>query len=390
MRRDSHRRRGVRRARSGGFGHRAVYAGAIVAVASLLAGFGVAGFYFGTFSHIFPQSSASGSQNAPYGVYYLSAGATYAGLLPNVNWTNASAGPCQNGTANGTNTLNNTSALNPINLSASNTTNSVNNTTTYICLNWVFNGNISYAWNFVNGTFMNFTNYTSWDNVSAPLNNTSVNNNTAATFNMSLENLTGNLNLSNSTINMTGCDPVWTNLSNISNFTNCRFYAANNNTTFMPHGGFYAPNGTWISEANNTSYDPWYWHPNQTGYLPSDQVYQATLEFANYTPANMTYQVMVDFGGATPVPQIYYVNTGGGGENETVTFVFDMSLAWTTAIPGNFSGAMNNTTTNFGFFSGIVAQISSASIIVSQCYVDSSLATVCPSATTPLFGSILS
>jgi len=390
MRRESHRQRGIRRARAGGWGHRAIYAGAILATASLLAGFGVAGFYFGTFSHVFPQSSATGSENAPYGVYYLSEGATYAGFLPNLNFSNASgSGPCQNLSVNGTNTLNNTSALNPINLTNSNPVNSYNVTDTYICLNTVFGGNISYQWNFVNGTEANTTNYSAWDNVSMGLNNTtgSINNVSAAQYLANLSLFTGNANLSASVINMTGCDPVFTNLTLLPD---CRFFAGNNNTTFMPHAGFYAPNGTWISEANNTSYDPWYWHPGQTGYLPSDMVYQATIAFANYTPGNMTYQVMVYFEGATPVPQIYYVNSGAGGVNETVTFVFDMSLAWTTALGQNISGMTGNITTNGGMFSGVVADIASVSIIVSQCYVDASGSPVCPMATAPLFGSILS
>lgn len=386
MRRESHRRRGIRRARAGGWGHRAVYAGAIVATASLLAGFGVAGFYFGTFSHVFPQSSAQGSETAPYGVYYLSEGALFASAIPNLNFTNTTGGPCQNLTANGTNTLNNTSASNPVNLSASNATNSRNATVTFICLNAVFGGNITYQWNFINGTFGNFTNQTAWDNVSAPVNNTSANNISAGWYNISLANLTGNANLTNSSINESACNPVFTNLSLLPN---CHFFAGNSNTTFMPHGGFYASNGTWISQANNSTPDPWYWHPNETGYGSGDLVYQATIAFANYTPANTTYQVMVDFAGATPIPQVYYVNTGAGGQNETVTFLFDMSLAWTTALAGNLYGSTNNTTTNGGMFSSVVADVTSVAILVSQCYVDASGSTVCPMATAPIYGSAL-
>ncbi len=386
MRRESHRQRGIRRARAGGWGHRAIYAGAIVATASLLAGFGVAGFYFGTFSHIWNQSTASGSENAPYGVYYLSEGAMYAAYLPNANFTNATGfGPCQNLTGNTTNVLNNTSVLAPIVLDQANTTNSVNNTTTYVCLNAVYNGTIAYQWNYVGGVAMNFTNQTVWDNISAPVNNTT-DNNVSTSFNMSLANVTGDLNLSNSWINMSGCNPVWTNLSAVEN---CNYFAGNNQTTFMPHAGFTARNGTWISEANNTSYDPWYWHPGQMGYKPGDLVYQATIVIANYTPANMTYEVAVYFGGATPVPQIYYINSGAGGVNETVTFVFDMSAAWTTALDGSMYGSLNNTTSNHGMFSGIVAEVSTVSLIVSQCYVDASGQTVCPETTAPLFNSIL-
>ncbi len=387
MRREGHRRRGVRRARSGGWGHRAVYAGAVIATASLLAGFGVAGFYFGTFSHIFPQSGAQGHNSAPYGVYYLSAGAEYAALIPLLNWTNTTgAGPCQNLTANGTNTLNNTSAQHPLNLSASNPVNSRNSSVTFICLNAVNNGNITYQWDFINGTYGAFANYTIWNNESMPINLTTANNLSSAGYNISLANLTGNGNLSNSTINMTGCDPVFTNLTN---FTHCRFFAANLNTTFYPHAGFYASNGTWVSRANATSPDPEYWLPNQTGYALSDMVYQATVLFANYTPGNTTYQIQVSFGGATPIPQVYYVNSGTAGTNKTVTFLFDMSMAWTTEISGNLSMAMNNTTSNQGFFSGIVASISSVSILVSQCYVDATHATVCPMNTAPIYGSVM-
>ncbi len=381
MRRDSHRRRGVRRARAGGWGHRAVYAGAIVATASLLAGFGVAGFYFGTFSHVFPQRIATNVPESPYGVVFLSSGAMFAGFLPNANFTNATGGgPCQNLTANGTNTLNNTSASNPINLSASNPTNSINATTTYICLNAVLGGNITYQWNFINGTYGGFANYTAWDNTSAPVsNNTTANNNTAGWYNISLFNLTGNANLTASSLNISGCNPVWTNISGL---LNCRWFAGNNNTTFLPHAGFYAANGSWVSQASNASPDPVWWHPNQSGYLPDDSVYQATVAFANYTPAGMTYQIQVFFGGATPVPQVYYVNTGAGGQNETVTFVFDMSLAWTTALAGNLYGeSLNNTT--------IIANIGSVSVLVSQCYVDATGSMVCPEATAPIYGSIL-
>ncbi len=391
MRRESHRRRGVYRASAGGWGHRAVYVGAALATASLLAGFGLAGYYFGTFSHVYPHSTATGANNAPYGVYYLSEYATYAGFIPNLNFSNASgAGPCQNGTANGTNVLNNTSTAAgvPMNLSLANATNSLNASNTFVCLNWVAGGNISYNWNFVNDTFQGyFANYSAWDNVSVAANNSTAIGWNNTTFNESLFNLTGNANLTNDWLNMTGCNPVFNNTTFL-NMSNCRYFAGNNNTTYMPHGGFYNGTGAWVSSANNTSPDPWYWHPNQTGYLPGDVVYQATVAFANFTGPNMTYEMVVYFEGATPIPQVFFVNTGAGGTNETVTFLFDMSLAWTSALPMVLYG-YNNTSMG-GFFSAVIAEMMSVSITVYQCGVDATGSTACPMTTAPLLGSILS
>ncbi len=376
MRRESHRRRGLSRASSGGWGHRAVYVGAAIATAALVTGFALAGYYFGTFSHVFDQSSASGNSNAPYGVVYLGEYATYASLISNFNFTNSSGGPCVNVTANGTNQLNNSSLGPdvPLNLSASNTTDSVNATTTFVCLNAINNGNISYLWQFVNGTYVNDTNYTGWDTINVSANNTTAMGN--GSFNESLFNLTGNANLTNNWINETGCLPVFNNTS-FANASRCHFFDANNNTTFMPHGGFFAPNGTWINETSTAGPDPWYWAPNETGYAPSDLVYQASIGFyGNIT--DMTYEVVVSFQYATPIAQVVYVNTGGG-QNETLTFVFDMSAAWTTALTNGSYGFPGNATD--GFYSSVVAEIGTVSITVYQCYVDASGQTVCPSTT---------
>src|SRR5579864_9046931 len=233
MRRESNRRRGLARASSSGWGHRAVYVGAAIATAALVTGFALAGFYFGTFSHVFNSSSANGNSNAPYGVEYLSEYATYAGLVSNFNFTNGTgAGPCHNVTANGTNQLNNSSTHPgvPLNLSASDSNNSVNATTTFVCLNAINNGNISYLWQFVNGTFVNDTNYTGWDTINVSANNTAVIGNGSFTENLSA--LTGNANLSGTVINETGCAPVFNNTSFL-NASKCNFFDANNNTTFM-------------------------------------------------------------------------------------------------------------------------------------------------------------
>lgn len=373
MRRESHQYRGIRRpTRGAGWGHRAVYVGAAIATAALVTGFGLAGFYFGAFSHVWNQSSANGNENAAYGVVFLSEGATYAALVSNLNWTNGTAGPCTALPANGTNELNQSgvAAGVPLNLSAANATNSVNSTTTIVCLNAINNGQISYLWNYVNGTAINGTNYSAWNTINVSSNAT--NNIGNPSFNESLFNLTGNATLTNNWINETGCNPTFTNATFL-NASKCRFFAANTQTTFMPHGGFYAPNGRWVNETNASGPDPWFWAPNETGYMPTDQVYYASLGF-NGQIADMTYEVVVSFQGASPIPQVFFVNTGSGA-NETVTFVFDMTAAWTSALTNATYGYLNSTD---GYFSGISALIGTVSITVSQCYVDAAGNMACP------------
>ncbi len=400
MRRESHRRRGLSRASSGGLGHRAVYFGAAIATAALVVGFALAGFYFGTFAHVFNSSSASGNSGAPYGVEYLGEYATYAGLVPGLNFTNLTngTGPCVNVTDNGTNQLNNTSLGPgaPINLTDPNINDSLVNTTAdtnftnFVCLDAVDQGNITYEWQFVNGSFVQSgtnssngysdVNYTGWDNITAEANNTTANGN--ATFNESLANLTGNLNYSGDWLNETGCSPVFSvvNQTDFANASRCAFFAMNNNTTYLPHAGFWGynttcPDGCWITESTNASLDPAYWEPNQTGYLPTDQVYQATIGFiGNLT--NQTYEVVISMQYVTPIPQVVFVNSGGG-QNATLTFLFDMTLAWTTAL-GNSSYGLNDTNSTDGYFSAVVAAVGTVSITVYQCYVDASGNNVCP------------
>jgi hypothetical protein len=379
MGRESHRYRGVRRRSTGGWGHRAIYVAAAVATASLVSGFALAGYWFGTFSHVFPQATAQGLESAPYHVVFLGMGATYAGLLDYLNFTNvtwnSTTGPCENVTANGTNMLNSTGASMALNLSMPNATDSSNatvgagNETTIVCLNAVDNGGITELWG-------NYTNQSGWDNVSAP-SNASFGN---VTYNVSLANLTGNANLSGDTLNITGCNPVVNNTS-IPELTNCPFFASNNNTTYLPHAGFW-DNGVWYSEANSSDNNSsTFWHPNQTGYLPSDSVFYASVLFYDTAP-NVTYEVDVEFQGATPIPQVFFVNTGSGDQNDTVTFVFDTTIAWTTALTNNSYGLVDGNVTNgtgFGSFdSYVVAQIGTVSVTVSQCYVDASAQLACP------------
>lgn len=370
MRREGHRYRGVRRSgRGAGWGHRAVYVASAIAAASLVAGFGLAGYWFGTFSHTYSQITTTGFESAPYGVVFLSAGATYAAFVgfnyTNVTW-NSTTGPCSALPANGTNELNQSGPAGAFNLSASNLTTSSNATLTFVCLNAVDGGNISYLWQNYSGH--DPLNQSGWDNLSGAANGSQP----APTFNLGL-NMTGEN--STGSVNITGCNPSvdGSNLTGAAELANCPFFAGNNQTTYVPHNGFYASNGTWINE-NAT-----WWHPLQTGYLDSDSVFYATIEFVDTIP-NVTYESVVDFAGATPVPQVFFLNTGAGGNNETVTFVFDMTAAWFTALPGNEMGYGDGNVTNEtgGFHSNIFAAIDTFSITVSQCYIDGSGMVACP------------
>lgn len=388
MRRESHRNRGVRRSsRGAGWGHRAVYVASAIAAASLVAGFGLAGYWFGTFSHTYNQSTATGFEGAPYGVVFLSAGVTEAAFVSNINYTNvtwnSTTGPCSALNLSFVNHLNQSGVQNATNLSNSNTTNSKNNTTTIVCLNAINNANISYMWENYSGynPFQgSMNNSTGWDNISLAANNTSL---TPPQFNISLANLTGNANNSNTTLNITGCNPVvkGNNSTGQAELANCPFFATNNNTTFVPHAGFYLSNGSWFNQSsyadrNNSTL----WHPNQTGYLPGDTVFYMSIEFVNTLP-NVTYEVVVSLAGATPIPQVFFVNTGSGGQNDTLTFVFDMTAAWFTQLPGGGYGfndynASNNSYGGFG--SDVFAAVDTFSATVSQCYLDASAQMACP------------
>lgn len=380
MRRESHRYRGVRRRSAAGWGHRAVYVAAAVATASLVSGFALAGYWFGTFSHVFAQATSQGLETAPYHVEFVGMGATNAILLGFMNFNNSSSAPCStlayNGTAGGNPDANaGNLSNNSVNLSATNYNNTDNASVDYYCLNAVNSGNITEMW----GNWTAQNNSTSWQNITDPANASF----STPYYNNSLTNISGVNN--SARVNVTGCNPLLLGNSSqsIGNFTDCDFFASNNNTTFLPHAGFWNVNYSgatpyWISEINysapNTSA---LWHPNQTGYLPSDEVFFASVEFYSVAP-NVTYEVDVAFQGATPVPEVVYVNTGGtAGANYTLVFVFDETIAWTTALTGNMTG-LNDTNYTGTFDSVIIAQIGTVSVTVSQCYVDHSGLEACP------------
>jgi hypothetical protein len=285
--------------------------------------------------------------------------------------------------------LNQTGAQFAINLTnGTGTNNSQDLNHTIICLNAVNNGTVSYLW-------QNYTGYDplnnttdpngSWNNISAPANL----NFSTPYFNIS-QGWLYNASNNSSNINITGCNP-YASLNNttlaLEKLANCGFFVGNNQTTLLPHAGFYlnsTTNTSWVSTANNTSAYAAWWHPGQMGYLPGDTVFYVSVAFLNTLP-NMTYEIVLSLAGATPLPQVFFVNTGAGGNNSTITFVFDMTAAWTTAFPmGNMTAggygyyANNSSNSTEGFSSDIIAAIDTFSATVSQCYIDASGMLACP------------
>ncbi|MGP8077969.1 MAG: hypothetical protein ACLQD8_03010 [Thermoplasmata archaeon] len=250
------------------------------------------------------------------------------------------------------------------NLSAANLTVSSNATHTIVCLNAIDNATVSYVWqNYSGQSPLNISGWNSWSGNSSATNGSIP----LPTFNLAL-----NMSGANTTLNITGCNPVVVaNSTNASaELANCPFFAGNTNTTFVPHDGFTASNGSWVP-TNNTP-----WHPGQFGYLPSDSVFYATVGFVNAVP-NVTYEAAVSFAGATPIPQVFFLNTGIGG-NETVTFVFDMTAAWYSALPGGAYGYNVTAGNDSGFYSDVYAAVDTFSVTVSQCYIDASGLLACP------------
>lgn len=151
-----------------------------------------------------------------------------------------------------------------------------------LCLNGVGLGDISSTWD------ANLTNATSYANGSAPV---------------------------------AGCPPL---SSNLSSYPGCVFFGSNEFTAFVSNWSSGAPLNSSVI-----------WHPNETGWLPSDMVFQVDVGFNVSAPLGTTYSLTIDLPGATPVPQTFYVRSPlvmGGG---SVDIAFDMSLAWTTLIPWN-------------------------------------------------------
>jgi len=337
MRREYHRRRGVFRASSGGWGHRAVYVGAIVASVALVSGFAAALLVYGPLGVPLRQKVGTTLNTPPKGITFGNASVMFASELnltnsTGVGWTwngSNSSGPC-NVSAN--NTVSNNSAL-YMNISGN---------TTLVCLNSVNNGALNESW------FAGLTNtYTLGG---------------APNGSYFLDNATG---------------------ANISSCTNFTMYNEINTTYSGPNGTNYLPcptyfeqnNGTtWLPELNSSFANSTLWSPNQTGYLPGDVIYTVPVTFVNAT--NGSYSIGISIQGVTPVAQTFYFNytLGGTGINATVLFTFDMTTAWLLDLSYGTNSTYDVNTT------AIYASIGTVSAIVTECPVFSDGTPACPAA----------
>jgi hypothetical protein len=350
MRRESHRRRGLYRASSGGFGHRAVYVGAVVAAAAMIAGFGVALVVYGPLGLTAHQISGTTNPIAPPGVYFGNAQQVLASQLdlnnatglapygvPGWNWTSNVTGNFT-GPCNATGVLNGTlnASLAPeYGTWGDNATYAANisaggNSTTLVCLNavvpqpnatGVWQGVLNATWYYGNGTTLlenntyNSTNFMpngSYYNSSASGNLTSCSNwNTTDPTGLGLQ--------------------AWNN-SHVYNYTTgstlvpCQtYYEMNNNTSWVPSFAGHWNSTTAVLENSSI------WSVNQSGYAPDDVVYELPVVFTN-TSINGTYAITVAIQGVTPVAQTFYFNDTIGNvttaSNDTVLFTFDMTAAW--------------------------------------------------------------
>ena len=350
MRRENHRRRGLSRASSGGWGHRAVYLGAIVASAAMVAGFGSALLIYGPLGAQQHQLIGSNLNVPPKGVSFGNASAVFGSQLSTVNasgggwdWstnvTGAFNGPCNTtgvlDLANDTysNASNNSSAFAlPLN-------------TTIVCLNSINDGVLNATWYGNSTTTFTVDNYTAGGVPNGSYYNDSVVNVS------SCSNFTLYHELNLTTFN--------------GSYIPCQtYFEMNNNTTWLPS---YAASGPGV--ANNSTL----WSPNQTGYLPGDVVYQVPVFFSD--APNATYEISVAIEGVTPVAQTFFFAYNGTG-NDTVLFTFDMTAAWLM----DLSTANNNTTYNYTALA-IYGSINVVSSIVTECSTGSLGQSVCPIAT---------
>jgi len=342
MRRENHRRRGVYRASAGGWGHRAVYVGAAVATAALLAGFGAAILVYGPLGVPSHQIGGTTLNVPPAGVTFGNASLAFAAGLNLVNSTgvgwnwseNATGffGPCnQSGVYMGGGAyLAHNNASSAVNLTGN---------TTLVCLNSVNNGTLNATWYYL---------------------------------------ANGSLAVTNS-YNATGYVPdgsyYTANGVNIS--------ACDNFTTFHeiiqggPYNQSYLPCDTYFEMNNNTNWLPSFgvnnstlWSPMQNGYLPNDLVYAIPVYFSNQTKGGV-YEISVGIEGVTPVAQTFYFNYTGKGTNNTVLFTFDMTAAWLMDL------AVTNETPFNTSSMAIYGDIGTVSSIVSECGNANGVA-VCP------------
>ena len=347
MRRESHRRRGVSRASSGGWGHRAVYVGAVVATAAVIAGFGAAVLIYGPIGSPYRQLSGSTLGSPPVGVTF---GAGQELLASGLALTNTSATAAWNWTAGGP--CNASAAwAGGVNYNATNDSTAAPITAgndTLVCLNSVTLGGV------LNSTW--------WAGLGAA---SYLTNSAGATGIPAGQSYSANgQNVTSCNSFTGGWQSPW-NLTHINNasFTPCQtFYQQNNNTGILPSFDGLANSTEWVT--NNTG------GADQYGYLTSDVVYEITVDFAN-TSTNGFYEISIAIAGVTPVAQTFVFNdtAHGGASSGQVTFVFDMTAAWLFDASYNYSAMPTPSTTP-----EIYGAIGLSSVVISECSGDG----VCP------------
>jgi hypothetical protein len=369
MRRESHRRRGVSRASSGGWGHRAVYVGAVVATAAVIAGFGAAVLIYGPIGSPYRQLSGSTLGSPPVGVSFGTGEEVLATGLPAYNHTTPNAFDV-GGYSNASSVCTAAGVFSPglatglgFNLTSGNVT---AGNTTYVCLNSVGNLTAGGPVGFVNSTWsagLVGTGYLSdlQGFTAIPDNQSYVN----ATYG---QNITSCNNFTAPATSAPWQSP-W-NLTHIDNasFVPCNtFYQMNGNTSVLPSFDG-VRNATGAAPGNSTI-----WVVNQTGYLSADVVYEIPVTFAN-TSTNGTYEISVDIAGVTPVTQTFLFNdtVHGAASGGTVVFVFDMTAAWLFDASYSYNGT--GATPSNSTMPEIYGAIGLSSVIITECSSDN----VCP------------
>jgi len=326
MRRESHRRRGVYRASTGGWGHRAVYIGAVVAAAAVIAGFGGAVIVYGSLGLSPHQIGHSTTPVPPSGVFFGNAGIVQADQMdlnntsgfPGMTWswwngTNFN-GPCNGNTTNSSGYFQSDNNATPIQINGS-------AAITLVCLNsveptvsadgqWV--GNLTATW--YNSTIMsNSYNQTNFMPNGSYYNGTNGNITSCNLWNTTYPSETWNLT---HTENLTTQAPEEI----------CpTYYEMNANTSWLPS---FAGNWSAVDHTLNQSTP---WETNESGYAPNDLIYEIPVVFTNASVSG-TYEISIGIEGITPVAQTFYFNDTIGGNltasNDTVVFTFDMTAAW--------------------------------------------------------------
>ncbi len=373
MRRESHRRRGVSRASSGGWGHRAVYIGAVVATAAVIAGFGSAVLIYGPIGAPYRQLSGSQLGAPPTGVSFGSGVQVLASGLPAYNVSSPNQFDV-GGYSNVSSICNASGVWSPGLTAVGGATTSTGlrfsteygnitaGNTTVVCLNSVGETwGMGTATGFVNSTWSQYLQSNdslvnaqgaTWIPDAQTYNNTVTGQNVSSCNNFTAP------------VGAPSWDSPWnsTHVYN-SSFVPCNtYYQMNNNTSYLPSFDGVVSNVPGALPPDNSTA----WVVNESGYMASDVVFEVPVIFtANST--NGTFEISIAIAGVTPVAQTFYLNNSVqsgafGAASGTVVFVFDMTAAWLYDATYNYSAMPTPTTAP-----EIYGAIGLTSIVVTEC-----------------------